>query len=356
MKIKNFYNHTNLIHSAAEIDQINDYYKQHFGDTEDFETFITPIASLVDKNPLIRMELHKQFIRQKGLQGGILTEINIFTTVANLLDISYLTSHDNQYFGENDNWSIMLQGNLAHGSQNGDHDLVIVDKINQKTYSGEIKEPLARATDGDVRYDEEGRIYKTARQQIDLDAIKGFIEYYNNNVTIFSHMGHNYKLNPTDCEALFLNYFKDIDYIFTYVKDMLIVIPNNSAILSKVYSLKGSEIRGTGGKNPVAVFTPKYLEKTLQPFIITETTDNYTLVLGTANDEIHAVTGRGRADVTRYTIPYGFMFRAADVIEKTADSVTIPKNKIKQLNANLSVHIQLSSDYERIKNIVLGEK
>lgn len=355
MQIKNFYNHVSLIHSANEIEKLNSYYKQHFMDVEDFSSFIKPIESLVEKNPLILIEMKKQFQKQKGLQGGILSEINIFSTIAQVLDITNFSSVENQYSGENEHWLIVLQGNLAHGRQNGDHDLMIMDKINHKTYSGEIKEPLARAGEGDVRYDEEGRIYKTARQQIDLDSIKGFIEYYNNNVTIFSHMGHNYKLQPADCKALFFNYFEGIDYVFTYAKDMLVVIPNDPIILSKVYSLKGSEIRGTGGKNPVAVFTPKYLEKTLRPFILAETKDTYTLVIGSAENEIHATHGRGRADITTYNIPYGFKIRAADITEKTENSITIPKNKIKQLNANISVHIQLSSDYELIKNIVLGE-
>jgi hypothetical protein len=137
---------------------------------------------------------------------------------------------------------------------------------------------------------------------------------------------------------------------------MLVVIPHDANILMQLYSLKGSEIRGTGGKNPVNVFTPKYLERILAPFIVNETATEYTLIYGNSEDKIHPKKGRGRTDITRFTIPYGFMFRVADIIEKTENTITIPKNKIKQLNANISVHIQLSSDYERIKKIVLGEK
>lgn len=354
MKLEKFYNYTSLIHSENEIKYLNNYYKQHFTKETSFSSFFAPIKKIAEKNPLIVKEIEKQFNQQKGLQGGILSEINIFSTVAQLMNITSFIDNNNQYQGENNNWSIILQGNLGHNNHDNAYDLLITDKTQKKTYLCEIKEPLARATDGDVRYDENGRIYKTSRQNIDLSAIQGFIDYYNKNITIFSHLGHNYQLKSSDCKALFINYFKNIDYVFTYAQDMLIVIPNDVQILSKVYSLKGSEIRGTGGKNPVNVFTPKYLNKTLKPFIIEETAENYTLSIGSHANEIHPVKGRGRSDITRYTIPYGFIVKTNDIIKQTETSIIVPKNKIKQLNANLSVHIHLLSDYEQIKNIILG--
>lgn len=356
MNIKIFYENNNLINTSKEIQEINDYYKTNFMNYNNFEEFIFPIQNIIIKNPLIKKELQKQFIQNKGLQSGILTEINVFATIAKILNITSFITENNQYIGENSFWKIILQGNLNHGGNNNlQHDLLIYNKNSNKTYSGEIKEPLARATDGDVKYDEQGKIYKTARQNIDLDSIKEFINFYNTHITVFSHLGHNYKIKPSDCEQLFLNYFNNIDYLFTFINNKLITIPNNSKLLIKLYSLKGSEIRSTGGKNPVTIFTPQYFQKTIAPFIISENKNEYTLKYGNSENEIHPVKGRGRSDITRFTIPYGFMFKVNDIIKQTKNTVTIPKNKIKQLNANISIHIQLSSDYEYIKKSVLEE-
>lgn len=353
MNLNIFYDNVKLINTAEEIKYLNEYYKNNYNQYSDFDDFILPIQQLIQNNSLLKYELYKQFLAKRGLQGGILTEINIFKTILTILNITDITIDNNRYIAENNEWSVILQGNLAHGNANKSHDLIIYDKLYNKKYNGEIKEPLARASDGDVRYNEQGQIYKTTRQSIDLECIKDFINYYNTNITVFSHKGHNYQIKPKDCQNLFLNYFNNIDLLFTYVENKLIVIPNDTNLLLKVFSLQGSEIRGCNGKNPVTIFTPIYFKKTIQPFVIEETDTTYTLKYSNNENEIHLVKGRGRIDATRFSIPYGFMFKVADCINQTLDTVTIAKNKIKQLSPNISVHINLLSSYQEIKTLVL---
>ena len=353
MDLTKFYDNVSLINTVNEIDYLNEYYKTNFQKYNDFEELISPIYHIVKKNSLLLKEIKKQFINNKALQPGVLSEINIFTTVAHVLGITQFLTEDNQYIGENEEFELRLVGNLGHTHETEIHDIILIDKLNNKTYACEIKEHLARATDKDLKYDENGRLYRGARQTIDLSKIQDFIDYYNQNITVFGHFGHNFPISAEHCTALFLDYFKNIDYIFTYLKDKLLVMPKNQDLFTKIYSFKGSEVRGTNGKNKSNIFTPKYFERTIAPFIIKETDKTYTFKYD-GKTGIVPVIGRGKSVVSSYNIPYGFKFAVSDVVEKTENSITVLKSKIKQLNPNISIHIKLNADYDEIKKLVLG--
>ena len=104
----------------------------------------------------------------------------------------------------------------------------------------------------DWNYDEDGHLCPTSRAKPEKIALyQPIADAYNKRMTVFEHIGHNIPLTSEMVKDVIEDYFKNIDYIFTYDEktSYLLIIPHNSDLFNLIYTSKGSEIRGVSGKN-----------------------------------------------------------------------------------------------------------
>lgn len=238
---------------------------------------------------------------------------------------------------ENSNWKLTATGDLGKGKGNC-HDFELLNKKKNEIIILEVKRRVARCGESDLKYNEEGKLARPNRSKTWFPEWEYFIEEFNKNNSIFSLQG-NYLLSG-DFSSVAAAYFKDVDYLITCDgKNNLIAIPANE-ILNHI-SFKGSEIRAKG-KNPVKVFTPINCRDTFinSSSFIREDTNSYIM----RPQCLIAVAGRGGE--SKYYNFENSVYKVEKIgIERINENeIKIPKNKIKQLNSNISIHMEVLYD------------
>lgn len=340
-----FYNNVKLIHSKEEIDNFNTIYVNNYIKAKTFEDLIDKFPK--NLHPIIAHEFKKQYELKIGIQGGVLVELTILATVAKLFNIENFKFENSKYTYENDKYSFVLQGNSGHGGITEGNDLIITDKINNKKYNCEIKEPFARLNEKDFLYDEEGHLCKTSRtSDEEFKKFLPIIQAYNNTTSVFQHIGHNFPLGTELVSEIIDNYFDNVDYLFTYVDNYLLVLPKDKSLFSKIYTNNGSEIRGTNGKNLKNVFTPVYAKKVLSKYLICEDNQYYYF-----NAQSFTCVNSRESAGHRYKFKEGFAIKGDVTIKDNI--LKCKKNQFKQNSPLVSPKIKLISNYNDIKTIVL---
>lgn len=346
LDLNKFYNNIKLIYNKNEIEQLNNIYVKNYSKTSSFEELKRKFSNTL--HPIIEFEFHKQFDVHKGIQGGVLVELSILATIAKIFNINTFRFENNKYIYENNQYIFTLQGNDGHGGITNGHDLIIFDKIENKNYDCEIKEPFARLNEKDFLYDEQGHLCKSNRAiETEIAPYMNIINTFNQHTNVFEHIGHNIPLNSNMVADIIDNYFSNIDYLFTYQNDYLIIIPKNKKIFAKIYDSNNSEIRGTNGKNLKSIFTPIYAKNTFAKYLINEDKEYYYFNI----NAFEKSKGRQSANY-RYKLKEGFAIKEEDT-EINNEILKCKKKKIKQNSPLISPKIKLISKYDDIKKIVL---
>ena len=331
MPIK-YWSNNNLILTQNEIKFI----EQNFNSAED----ISPdIISILNKSIPVKNYYIQQHQNRNGLQGGKILELVIAATLAQSMGLCY--NINNNTF-ENKDYLLIITAEEGKGT-GAVHDINILDKNTNITYTAEIKDEIARAGDCDIRYDENGHLHKSPRSRSWNEEWQPILDIFNETTNVFNLAGHNYPISEHKeiCESIVKKYFQGIDLLFTVKNNKLIIIDlKNSDNLSSLFSFKGSEIRPLSGKNPVNVFTPNYLDKIIKNsvYFISATENEYTMKSAILKE----VIGRG-GGISRY---YNFLPGFKVLKEKISfidDTCTFTKDAIKQLNSNISVHLSLNT-------------
>ena len=351
MDIKIFYeNNPKIIYTKSQIQQFNNIYIQNYTQVSDFNELLSKFP--FNLHPIIVHEFHKQYDAQKGIQGGILIELTIFATLAKILNIDNFSFQNGQYVYENNEYCLILQGNKGHGANTNivGNDIIIFEKSTGKSYNCEVKEPFARLGEMDWQYNEDGHLCATP--QADKNKIKLYqpiADAYNKYMNVFEHIGHNFPLTSTMVQEIIENYFNHVDYIITYdEKDFyLLVIPHNATLFLQIYDSKGSEIRGTNGKNLRKIFTKNYATQILTKYLIKEEDGYYYFYVKDFLD-----TNARQSSGSRYKLREGFAIKSNDAIIENG-ILKCKKNAFKQNCAVISPKIHLISNYSQIKRIII---
>ena len=340
----NFYQNNDLVLTQKEINILENHFTLN-NNIQNWDDFKRPVKNLLEKSFPVYEYYKTQFETNLGLQGGKILEIVIGETLANILNAKYISKN----VFENENYKITLTGD--NGKSSGTvYDIEILEKDGGFVYIGEIKDTIARCGEADLKYDEQGHLFPAPRSTRWDDSWFPVLNAFNENTSMFNIFGHNFQISQYKdaCAAVTNNYFSGVDYLFTYKNDKLITIPmNNFDVIKTLFSFSGSEIRSSG-KNPVNVFTPKYLEEQIlsSKYFISKDENSYTMDSSILTEK----TGRGGGTSSRYGFIPGFIVRKDGVIFDENICI-IPKNNIKQLNSNISVHIKLDMGYDEIKEI-----
>ncbi len=350
MNFKSFYeSNIKMLYTKKELDNFNNIYVYYYNKVNSFDELMSKFP--VNLHDIIKYEFHKQFETQKGIQGGVLVELTILTTMANFFGI-YNFSYDNgKYIYENDKYIFILQGNSGHGGLKDGNDIKIFDKVNNKWYNCEVKEPFARFDEMDWFYTEEGKLCPSKRADKNkLPLFWPIANAYNAHMSVFDHIGHNYPLTEEMVKEIVSDYFGNVDYILTFTEkdNYFLIIPNNKEIFNLIYSYKGSEIRTVSGKNLKCVFTPVYAKTVLDKYLIKEDNEYYYF---NVNDFIYTL-GRQNSNKGRYKLVEGFAILQENAIIEN-NILKCEKKYFKQNSAVISPKIKLISDYNKIKDIIM---
>ena len=350
LNLSQFYNNIKLIHTKAEIDHFNDIYVANYAKAQSFEELRNKFP--INLHPIVEHEYHKQYNAQKGIQGGVIIELVVLATIAKIFNIDSFSYENGQYIYENDEYRFTLQGNMGHGQNTNKtgNDILILEKNINKTFNCEVKEPFARAGEMDWNYDEDGHLCPTSRAKAEKVVLyQPIADAYNKRMTVFEHIGHNIPLTPEMVKDVIEDYFKNVDYIFTYDEktSYLLIIPHNSDLFDLIYTSKGSEIRGVSGKNLKSIFTKQYCKKVLDKYLIKQENGYYYF-----NKEDFKIAAARQSDGNRYKLIEGFSIKPENVIIE-GDIIKCRIKDFKQNSAVISPKIKLIASYDKIKQIIL---
>lgn len=350
LNLSQFYSNVKLIHTKAEIDRFNDIYVANYTKVQSFEELRSKFPT--NLHPIVEHEYQKQYNAQKGIQGGVIVELVVLATIAKVLNMDSFSYENGQYIYENDEYRFVSQGNAGHGqnTNKAGNDIFVLEKDTNKTFNCEVKEPFARLEEMDWYYDEDGHLCPSPRADKDkLPLFQPIANAYNKRTNVFEHIGHNFPLTPEMVQDVIEDYFKNIDYIFTYDEKTayLLVIPHNSELFHLIYTNKGSEIRGVSGKNLKSVFTKQYCKKVLDKHLIKEEKGYYYFNL---DDFIIAASRQSNG--CRYKLIEGFTIKSSDAIIEN-NILKCKTNGFKQNSAVISPKMKLIASYDKIKQIIL---
>ena len=350
--IANFYSNNDLVLTQNEIHILEKHFIDFILISSSWDEFVSPVKPILMKSMAVMDYYKHQFENALGLQGGKILEIVVGETLGNILNASYI---GNNVF-EGEHYSIILTGENGKGS-GASYDIKIINKINNLSYIGEVKDKIARCGECDLKYDEDGHLFPAPKALKWDDAWWPVLNAFNASTNMFNVLasGHNFNISQFEdiCATIACNYFNGVDFLFTHKQNKLITIPmKNFDIVKTLFCFDGSEIRRTG-KNPVNSFTPKYMDKTIRnsEYFISMDDDNYVI------DQTMLIekTGRGGGTSSRYGFIPGFIIRKDGVVFNDDGTCLIKANSIKQLNSNISVHCQIKAKYDEIVKICKGE-
>jgi hypothetical protein len=348
--IANFYSNNDMILTQAEIRTLENHFKKTSLGADSWTQFSTPIATILSKSVAVADYYQHQFDNALGLQGGKILEIVVGETLGRIFNANYV---GNNIF-EGEQYSIILTGEDGKGS-GASYDIKIIDKINNISYIGEVKDEIARCGECDLKYDEEGHLFPSSQVKNWNDAWWPILNAFNASTSMFNIFGHNFKISHFEdaCTAVARSYFDKVDFLFTCKQNKLITIPmENFDAVKMLFCFDNSEIRSKG-KNTANIFTPNYLNKMIsnsEYFIQMEGSD-YIF-----NQNILSKRNPRGSSISKYFnfIP-GFVVEKKGVTFNDNNTCLIKAKSIKQLNSNISIHFKIKAKYDEIVKICKGE-
>lgn len=368
---------TTLILGKRDTKLVNNYYKNNFNKYKDFTQFLTSnsdINGIVVKLKSGEKEIQKQFENSLGLQPGILSECNYIETLAKIFHLNKCVDLDttptNQlpkscvpfiksgantfscsrylYFSTKNNDVFIFQyGNPAAG----DAEIIF---FKTKVFL-EVKERTAKCGEFDLKYDEEGKLIPSDKVKKEFPEMIGLIEAFNSETSVFEQIGSNYnRFDKKIVDQIIKSYFNkpQIDLLIsTDINDQLIALqPQNINIVlpngKKIIETNTSEIR-TSGRNHGPVFTPLFLNKTLDAFDATEIEPGKYMIVNRNNKDVGFVKARGKDVISRFKINHIF-FIPYECITQKGEYVIFNKKDIKQLKASISMHMCITAEKNEI--------
>jgi hypothetical protein len=232
---------------------------------------IDEVSEILEKLPFLKNDIENRIENENLFQPGRIVETIIIQSISDCLGCIYI---ENGIY-ENDNYIIKQDG----GS--GKSDLTIIDKIENKEYIFEIKEPVAYGKSCGFTYDDNGKpVDFTSKDNKYKEYVKSLFESGNllDNYSILENIGHNkiYEIND-----IITNSF---DFIISYDDKGTLVIMTTDEYKEK-FNFR-IEVRSCG-RNTRKLFTKNKLN------II----DN---ILFLEKDELLDIIQRGGRTSSRY--------------------------------------------------------
>lgn len=357
-----------IITSRQNLKSLNAYYKRNFNRHEHYDDFYNGLGDLsieLEKSRSAIAEFEKQFNRGLALQPAILSECFVSETLANALGLNNFLDADEKfenipsqlfealirsrggdleqalprYIYHNDRSTIVL---LQYGDSSSIDAVFVKDGYRVRL---EIKEEKAKLGEYDLNYNEDGLLLPTPNISENHPEYIRFIDIFNQETDIFSHMGSNFRIGDYLDDALLETIVervfdtRRIDLYILQKGEKIFSVPTNY-LLSCVDATRGSEIR-TAGRNSYRVFTPNRLETIIYEQGGNIIDDIVTLPYDSENE----TRGRGMMTISRYKINSLFFVKYEDV-EINDEVVSFPLNKIKQNKATISIHLYSLVDHE----------
>lgn len=262
------------------------------------------------------------------LQSCIIYETVLIATLAYSMQLELQPEHNEhniRFIYTDGTNSIYQKGNP------GEHDCVL--NYNNETYSLEIKKPLARAGDGDIKTDVNG--YLIGRPTFP-EGLNNFLH----SINVLEYKGHNVPITQEDAVVMAQDYFADVDYIMSTTQQGNYLIIGSVNDIIPHLSYRGSEIRTTG-KNWVKT-------KTLADYLVNYITSNGgSVVNGIAKIPVvlfqDRTKQRGGTELSKWR-KIDTYFRLKDTYIQAEDNqyVECLFKDIEQTNPNVSVHITMT--------------
>lgn len=287
------------------LDELN---KLKSGVKDDFKK-IKEVSDILEKYPFLKNDINNRINNGILFQPGRIVETMVIQAIADVLECVYIGNG----IYENDKFSIKQDG----GS--GMPDLIIFDKIRNKKYLKEIKEPVAYGKSCGFTYDDNGKpVDFTSKSLPFLKYVESLFESEKlANYNILDNQGHN---KIFEIDDIITNEF---DYIISYDNEGVLSIMTIDEYKNN-FSFR-IEVRSCG-RNTRKVFTKNKLN------IIND-------IVYLENDDIKDIIQRGGKKSSRCKLISNnatFSFKRKDL--KEIDGIlSIELNKIKQHVGEVSI-------------------
>ena len=327
----------------------------------DFISSNLEISDILHNNRALQLEVQRCFASKENVQSGMLNEVNVLSTFAELYDLDKVCNlrYENIKFSKNILKNIPPNAKYLYYSDKQDHTYII--HISGPTcndahfyfknflYKIEIKDQKARSGDADVRYDETGKLLADNIFCEKYQTYLPFINEFNATQNVFSCAGHNIPLlTKATKQAVLLEYFckNDIDMI-------LLVAPDDTLTLitaddKDLINTSGSEIRTAGKNHTSTPFTPIHLKNLLNELgakLVDAHSGKYIIKKDRLNERI----GRGSKKVTGYKFSSLYYIKIKDVKEYDSERFEFYFNDICQNQALISVHLKIDYSFEQLR-------
>ncbi len=381
--VKNFINEiyanaTDLVLTNDEIKKISDFYKETHNLEAKFDEYIENYRNeigVIKKLKSGTYELEKQFVQNKALQPGILSECNYVETLAKLFNLNKCIDLDSRpinsipaecatffrsgkltyscarylyYNPRNTDIFIFQYGNPAAG------DAEII--INGNNVRLEFKENNAKAGEYDITglYDENGKLLISNAFRENTPELVPFIEKFNEETNVIEQIGHNYNNfdEQTKLESIHEYFLKhNIDVLVTSANDnsLIALTPDCLDVAledgTRFVSTDNSEIR-TSGRNYRKIFTNQLFDKTLELLdAIKISTKEYKVKLN--HNLVEIVNARGTKKPSRIKFRNVFF---VDIENSKLDQeyVIFSRDDVRQLTPSISMHIKITTSKDTL--------
>lgn len=261
------------------------------------------VSSILEDYPFLKDDLKNRIDNGILPQPGRISETLIAQSISNNLDCKY----EGNGIYENENYCIIQDG----GS--GKSDLIILNKVDNKKYTFEIKEPIAYGKSCGFTYDDNGfPVDFTSKDEKYREYVRSLFEPGNllENYNILQNIGHNKVYSIDD---ILTNRY---DFIISFdIKGTLLIMTLDEYKNNFNFKI---EVRSCG-RNGRKVFTKNKLNLFNDYLILTK-------------EEILDITQRGGVKSSRYKYIHNnstFSFKKKD-LEEENNKLKIHVSKIKQ--------------------------
>lgn len=357
-----------IIHNSLSVSIPLKYTRQSiklaegFYKDNDFDVFISkmkenPLTCKIIENPKYMFVFEKQAKKHSGLQPSKLLEINIVDSIAIFLGLNNYKICEIEKVQKEIKQHLLKNAKLVY--YNDDFSILLVlygdpyftdaQYINNNTKENiEIKDIIARVLEADLLYDVDGKLYFSNKNQEKYGCYQPIINVFNENNDIFQQLGSNYSIGEEHIQILktaFRQYIEDkkIAYFCFVVeknKEEKLVLISSQNIENKV-SFSGSEIRPTG-KNHIKVWLPTLLEDKIALVSGIRTTVDGKKYIKISLKEENIVPMSKKSSAMKMGNFFRFPIKSTLIKE---GYYYVPERAIKQIEANICVHIQLLPEH-----------
>lgn len=322
-QIKLLYNMNKILGAEEETKKIKEY-----TDVDTFLNHSVLCKEIAENIPVLKDIFNNQIHNNLGIQSCIVYETVLIASLAKYYNMNY-----NANAPRNNNIRYVYEGERGFIHQQGNPNTVDCEMLVDGVHSIlEVKKPIARAGDGDIKTTADG--YLIGRESFP-EELNAFLSTIN----VLSYKGHNIPITRENAVAMATNYLHNINYILTITeKGNNLVIIDVPEIVNYI-TFKGSEIRTTG-KNWVKT---KTMADYLKRYIIEhngQVIDNKAII---PKDILHERTKqRGGNSLSAWRkIDYFFRIKDCYIIEEDKTTIVCSFKDIEQTNPNVSAHLNI---------------